>query len=111
MKALRRFLRNNRVPYQDDFLRRFRVTNMTQPIGPNSITITNHPIRGLKGQRASAGIRQGPADGLSATCINGNKKPKINIANASIWLSIGIKSLLKGPANRSRLIDNPLNQN
>jgi len=57
--------------------------NITQPMGPRNNMITNQPIRGLNGQRASGGIRHGPADGLNATCAMGARKPKIKTVQAS----------------------------
>jgi len=64
--------------------------NISHPIGPNNITITSHPIRGLNGHRASGGIRQGPAEGENATWAIGNKNPKIRMANAITCGSIAL---------------------
>lgn len=47
------------------------------------MTITNQPIRGLNGQRDSAGMRHGPAVALNATCTNGKTKPNSNTAHAN----------------------------
>lgn len=57
--------------------------NMTQPIGPRNNTITSHPMRGLNGHREPGGMRHGPADGLSATCSSGKRKPTIRIVQAA----------------------------
>lgn len=57
--------------------------NMIQPIGPRNSTMTSQPMRGLNGQREPAGMRHGPADGLSATCSIGSRKPTIRIVHAA----------------------------
>lgn len=56
--------------------------NMTQPIGPSTSTITSQPMRGLNGQRDPAGMRQGPAVGLSDTCTTGSTKPTMRTIQA-----------------------------
>lgn len=76
-----RSLSSSAERYQDERLR--RVMNMSQPTGPRNMTITNQPIRGLNGQRDSAGMRHGPAVALNATCTNGKTKPNSNTAHAN----------------------------
>lgn len=85
--------------------------NMIQPMGPRNSTITSQPMRGLNGQRDPAGMRQGPADGLSATCSRGSRKPTIMIVQAAQTGSNASPDTAEPAENRVCLTDYLLNQN